>query len=289
MSSEQLWHRQVDANGRSIHVVEGGPADAPAVFFLHGWPQNWSAFETVMERLRSRLHVVAIDLPGIGESTEPPPSNDKRTLTGYVNAVIERLGLRQATLVGHDVGGQIVYAFLKAYPTVLQRAAILDVVIPGIDPWDAVLRNPYLWHFAFHAIPNLPEALVQGKQVAYFDYFYDAISASPGGVAGARRQKYAAAYRSDIALHTGFEWYRAFPQDAQENQATVGECVETPVLYLRGDHEGGKIDEYLEGLRTSGLVNVTGQVLDDCGHFSADEQPEQLAHVLTNFINVGSQ
>lgn len=98
------------------------------------------------------------------------------------------------TLVGHDVEGQIVYAYLKAYPDALQKAIIMNVAVPGVDPWSEVKRNPYIWHFAVHAIPNLPELLVAGKEAAYFAFFFDAISAKPDGVSERARETYVEAY-----------------------------------------------------------------------------------------------
>ena len=65
--------------------------------------------------------------------------------------------MTDVTLAGHDAGGQIVYAYLHAYPEDLARAVIMNVAIPGLDPWDEVKRNPHIWHFAFHAVPELPE------------------------------------------------------------------------------------------------------------------------------------
>jgi pimeloyl-ACP methyl ester carboxylesterase len=69
--------------------------------------------------------------------------------------VIEQLDLQHVTLVRHDVGGQIVYAFLHAYPNDLERAVMMNIVIPGVDPWTEVERNPQIWHFAFHLVPRV--------------------------------------------------------------------------------------------------------------------------------------
>jgi pimeloyl-ACP methyl ester carboxylesterase len=79
-----LHHRLVKAEGIPVHVVETGERHRPAVMFLHGWPQNWAAFESVMTPLSAEAHVVAIDLPGIGGSETPPASYDKKTLAKYV-------------------------------------------------------------------------------------------------------------------------------------------------------------------------------------------------------------
>ncbi len=282
----EIHHRQVEVDGLSIHVAEAGAAEKPAVVCLHGWPEDWSAFEQVMVALGREAHVVAPDLPGIGGSLTPPAANDKRALAGHIHAMIRALGLQEVTLVGHDVGGMIVYAYLHAYPEDLQRAVLMNIAVPGVDPWDEVERNPYIWHFAFHAIPGLPEALVTGKQALYFDFFYNAISARPDGVSPEARARYVQAYSRPEALHTGFEWYRAFPQDKKDNLEVKGQVVQTPILYLRGERESGNIEAYLQGFREGGLGNLQGRLIAESGHFAPDEQPEGLAAALRRFMEV---
>jgi pimeloyl-ACP methyl ester carboxylesterase len=115
----EFRHWQVEADGIPIHVVEAGSSDKPTLLFLHGWPESWTAFESTMTALSQEAHVVAIDLPGIGGSTVPPPSNDKKTLALTFTGLIERMDLPNVTLIGHDVGGQIVYAYLHAYSSQL--------------------------------------------------------------------------------------------------------------------------------------------------------------------------
>ena len=84
-------------------------------------------------------------------------------MAAVVHSLIETMGLKDLTLVGQDVGGMITYAYLRMFPNI-RRSVIMDVVIPGITPWEQALTNPYLWHFAFHSIPRVPETLVQGHQ-----------------------------------------------------------------------------------------------------------------------------
>jgi pimeloyl-ACP methyl ester carboxylesterase len=284
IAQSSLQHRQVEVEGVPIHVVEGGTTHKPAVLFLHGWPESWATFEQIMNPLSTEAHVVAIDMPGVGASEVPPRANDKRTLAKYVHGVITKLALQNVTLVGHDAGGMIVYAYLHAYPETLQRAAIMNVVIPGIDPWSEVVANPHIWHFAFHSIPKLPETLVAGRQAAYFDYFYDQLS-GPAGVGQAAREIAVQAYARPEALRTGFEWYRAFPQDEKDNLAVKGNFVQTPVLYLRGEREQGDLDRYLRGLRSGGLLNVQGGIIPNSGHFMSEEQPDALLNALRAFLS----
>jgi pimeloyl-ACP methyl ester carboxylesterase len=277
-------HQRIIVERLSIHVVEAGREENPAVLLLHGWPEDWSAYAPLMGALSQQARVVAIDLPGIGGSETPPPSNDKRSLVKIVHGVIGELGLRKVTLVGHDVGGQIVYAYLHSYPQELAHAVMLDIAVPGVDPWEDVKRNPYIWHFAFHAIRGLPEMLVTGHEASYFDYFYDAISARQGGVSARSREAYVHAYARPEALHTGFEWYRAFPQDEKDNVSVKNEVVETPVLYLRGDHQQGDMEEYLMGFRAGGLRDIHGQLIPNSGHYTLDEQPDGVLTALRSFL-----
>ena len=286
-SSTQAWIRhRVIGEGTATHLAEAGPSEKPTVVLLHGWPQSWAAFSRVMLSLRTEAHTIALDLPGIGGSTTPLARNDKRAIAQHLHGVIESLGLSHVTLVGHDVGGMVVYAYLHAYPGELERAAILNVAIPGVAPWDDVVRNPHIWHFAFHTVPQLPEELVSGRQMEYFRYFYNTISATPDGVSLQDRPTYVDAYSLPEALHTGFEWYRAFPQDAKDNEAVRGDVVRTPVLYVRGDHDAGTMEPYLQGLRENGLENLQGKVIPNCGHFSPDEQPELVAAALREFMKL---
>lgn len=238
-----------------------------------------------MEMLGPERRVVALDLPGIGQSPLPPTSNDKRFLAKVVHQLVGTLGLRDLTLVGHDVGGQIVYAYLRAYPGELRRAVIMNVAIPGVDPWNDVVRDPAIWHFGFHAVPQLPELLVHGRQADYFDFFFNAIAADPEAIDPSTRALYAAGYDRMDALRTGFDWYRAFQQDASDNQKE-SRRDRTPVLYLRGEAERGiELERYVSGLRGSGLLSVQGQVIPNSGHFAPDEQPEAVAGTLSSFMN----
>jgi pimeloyl-ACP methyl ester carboxylesterase len=279
-------HSQVAVAGSSLHVVELGDPEAVPFLFLHGWPESWRSWSQVMRLASRQVRAIAIDLPGIGESTGNPTDGSKRQIAATVHTLVESMGLRDLTLVGQDVGGMVTYSYLREFPD-LKQAVIMDVVIPGVDPWDQVLHNPYLWHFAFHSIPKLPERLVQGRQGEYFDYFYDAISADPTQITGEARAAYAQAYATDSALTAGFNWYRTFPQDAEANQGASSHAqVTTPLLYLRGEREGGEISDYLDGFRSVGLARVDHALVPNAGHFTQEEAPEHTRRLIAEFTGI---
>jgi pimeloyl-ACP methyl ester carboxylesterase len=279
-------HRQVTVANSSLHVVELGDPEAAPFLFLHGWPESWQSWRQLMTVAAPQVRAIAIDLPGIGKSTGDPTDGSKRQLAAVVHGLVEAMGLRDLSLVGQDVGGMVSYAYLRMFPG-LRRSVIMDVVVPGVDPWERVLRNPYIWHFAFHSIPGLPERLVQGRQDEYFDYFYRAISADPSKITAEARAAYVQAYATDSALTAGFNWYRTFPQDAEANkQASSQAPVTTPLLYLRGEKEGGQISGYLDGLRAAGLSHVEPALVPGAGHFTQEEAPEDTWRLIADFAGV---
>jgi len=280
----QVRHRQIGVEHVSIHVAEAGDPKNAALLFLHGWPENWSVFEQVMRQLADTKYVVAIDLPGVGWSEGRVVTQDKLTLARYVKGTIAALGLSRVTLVGHDVGGQITYAFLRAYPGELELAVILNAAIPGVEPWAAALADPKAWHLHFHAQPKLPELLVGPHLAAYLDSFFDSF-AGPQGVTPELRAELVKAYSRPSALETGFEWHRALEQDAKENVALQTQPLLTKVLYVRGEREPVDIELYVKGLKSAGLVNVEPAMVPNAGHFVPSEQPQELAALLRQFTD----
>jgi pimeloyl-ACP methyl ester carboxylesterase len=275
-------HSHVRLDGISLHVAELGAPQARPVVFLHGWPQSWAEWRPVMELAAEQFRAVAIDLPGVGQSTGAADGS-KRALAAVVHGLAGQLGLARPVIVGHDIGGMIAYAYLRSYQDA-DRVVILDVVIPGLDPWNEVIASPYLWHFAFHAIPALPERLVQGHQRPYLDYFFDALAADPARIPPGARAAYEQAYASDAALTAGFGFYRAFADDARYNLAGTGATTDTPVLYLRGAASRGNIDSYAQGLRAAGVRRLETGTVPGAGHFIPDEQPGQLWQQIREFI-----
>jgi pimeloyl-ACP methyl ester carboxylesterase len=286
-----LQHSQVAIADASIHTVTAGPADAPALLLLHGWPESWATWREIIPLAAASHRVVAIDLPGVGGSSvgrsgpgAAPAS--KHAIASLVHGLADALELTDITLVGHDIGGMVAYAYLRAFPD-LARAVIMDVPIPGVDPWHDFVRAPFLWHFALHAVPGLPEQLVSGRQEPYFGYFYDLLSGTPGVPAAEARREQVAAYAAASALTAGFGWYRAFDRDVEDNMAAAaGPAACTPLLYLRGGAErGGSIDAYVAGLRAAGVVDVTPAVVSGAGHFPHEEAAAATWRAISGFIS----
>ena len=281
-------HSHLDVDRSSIHVVEAGDANVDPVLFLHGWPQSWRAWAPVMRLAAGHVHAIAIDLPGIGESTGEAGDGSKHAVADIVHALVQSMGLRDLTVVGHDAGAMVAYAYLRAFAAELKAAVIIDVAVAGVPPWQQVA--PGAWHFGFHAIPALPERLVQGRHRDYLDFFYDAFSLDPSAITDQARTAYAEAYRSDTALTAGFNWYRTFPRDAHDNERDIsnGTTVDVPTMLMLSAGMAPLAEAFEQGFTAAGLTTLSHAVVP-VGHFIPEEAPERSWELIADFIGLRPQ
>ena len=267
----------------TLHVVTAG-AGTPVVL-LHGWPQTWHAWRKVMPLLVAKHRVIVPDLPGLGDSSRPDDGYDKKTLAGDLAQMCETLGVRHFHLVGHDWGGPTAFALACARPAWVRSLTILDVTVPGIGP--DISQGGKRWHHAFHMTPDLPEALVQGRERTYLEWFYREFSWQRDAIGAADIDEYVRCYSQPGALRAGFAYYRAIPQDRADNRALLdsGFRLGMPVLALGGAmaEARGRGEEPLESMRLI-AADVEGGAVPDCGHFIPDEQPGLLAERLLRFM-----
>jgi pimeloyl-ACP methyl ester carboxylesterase len=98
-------HRFVKVSGTRIHVAELGDPDAPALMFLHGWPQHWWMWRRVAPSLAGEFRCVMPDLRGHGWSDVPEGGYEKEQLSADARGLMDVLELDRVGLVGHDWGG----------------------------------------------------------------------------------------------------------------------------------------------------------------------------------------
>ena len=278
-----IEHHTLRLNRLSMHVATAG-AGTPVVL-LHGWPQTWHEWRKLMPLLAPQYRLIVPDLPGLGDSSRPADGYDKKTLALDLWEMCQRLQLGRFHLVGHDWGGPTAFALARAQPEAVRTLTILDVTIPGIGP--DISQGGKRWHHAFHMTPDLPEALVQGREREYLSWFYEAFCWQRGAIEAADIDEYVRCYRQLGALRAGFAYYRNIPVDVADNQATLasGFRLPMPVLALGGARAEarGRGEEPLASLREI-ADDVQGGALPDCGHFIPEEQPRALADRLLAFF-----
>jgi pimeloyl-ACP methyl ester carboxylesterase len=272
-----------DVNGTKLHYVRGGTG--PAVILLHGFPQDWYEFHQVMPRLATRFTVIAPDLRGLGGSKATPGGYDAANLAEDIRQLAQHLNLERVYLVGHDLGGIVAYAFARLYPEETRGLMVLDVPLPGIEPWEEVRADPLLWHINFHQTPDLTEQLIAGRQAVYFRHFWSLGTVNGDAISDDDAAHYAGAYAARDQLRAGFEMYRALPANAKFN-ATQRSAIDLPLVLAGGDHSFGPLlPDIAEALQTHGWANVTVELIENSGHYVADEQPEAVAALIERYAS----
>ncbi|MGX1790333.1 alpha/beta fold hydrolase [Bosea sp. NPDC055332] len=282
-------HRMVAAADTRFHIVEGGQGDP--VILIAGYPQSWYAWRRVMPLLAAKHTVVAIDLPGQGDSDKPLGGYDTRTTGERIHALIETLGYDRYFLAGHDIGAWVSYPYTARYPEEVRRVVLLDANIPGVTLQPAMNlsleRSWKSWHFLFNTIPDLPEALLQGRERLLIEWFFQRKTANPIGTFSREDiDEYERVYSKLGNLGGMLGYYRAVFEDMEQNRDLAHTKLKTPILALGGDF--GSAPDIFEAMKPLG-DHVEGGVVRDCGHYMPEEQPEIIAEKMLTFFSRDSQ
>ena len=286
MDNMTFSHNMASVNGIQLHYVIGGHGDP--VVLLHGWPETWYAWHHMMPALAKNYTVIAPDLPGLGDSSKPLTGYDGKTVAEEIHQLVTQLGFKTIFLVGHDIGTQVAYSYAAAHPSEVKKLVVMELTIPGFAPTG---RMP-LWWAVFHQTPDVPEALVQGKEMMYLSWFFHNLAYNPTAITQADINEYVGHYSAPGGMRAGFEYYRAFSQDAIQNQNYSKIKLTMPVLALGGGYIptfGGNITmpTVIYGMKIL-AQNVQGILVPNSGHFIPEEQPEVVINLVNKFFGSNS-
>jgi pimeloyl-ACP methyl ester carboxylesterase len=174
----------------------------------------------------------------------------------------------------------VAYAFAAEYRARVKHLVMIDAPVPGVGPWDEILKTPLLWHFRFGG-PDM-ERLVAGRERIYLDRFWNEFSADPVKFDEASREHYAALYARPGNMHAGFSQFAAFDQDAIDNKAFLAEGkLEMPVLALGGEKSFGPT---MAVVMRAAASNVTEGIIPNSGHWIMEENPTATVAVVSEFL-----
>jgi pimeloyl-ACP methyl ester carboxylesterase len=281
-------HHMASVNGIQIHYVMGGQGEP--IVLLHGWPQTWYEWRHVMPALaKNNYTVIAPDLRGLGDSSKPVTGYDGNTTAEDIYQLVSQLGFNKIFLVGHDIGSQTAYSYAAAHPNNVSKLVISEYHLPGVLPeeQEQELEAP-LWWFGFHQTPDIPEALTAGKEREYLSWFYRGLAYNPEAITEADIDEFVSHYSAPGGMRAGFEYYRAFPIDAEQNKELSRTKLEMPVLVLGGDIYpalGGDFPGNFALNSTQAVAqDVRGVIVPLSGHWIPEEQPGFVIDQLFNFF-----
>jgi pimeloyl-ACP methyl ester carboxylesterase len=268
----------VITNGTQIYVRVGGAG--PAVALLHGYGETGDMWAPLAAELVRDHFVIVPDLRGLGLSSRPAGGYDKKTQAEDVAGVLDSLKVDKVDLVTHDIGNMVGYAFAAQHPERVRKFVVIDAPLPGIGPWDDIVRGHALWHFSFYG-PDA-ERLVKGRERIYLDRFWNEFSADPKKFDEASRKHYAKFYAAAGAMHAGFEQFKAFDQDAADNKTFVAKGMLTmPVLAVGGEKSFGPM---MGTVMRAAATNVQTAVVPNSGHWVMEENPAATIKLIVDFL-----
>jgi len=274
-------HRMVAAAGIRFHCVMGGSGQT--IVLIAGFPQSCYAWRRVMPLLAPHFRVIAVDLPGQGDSDKPVAGYDTETAARRVNALVKVLGVGRHLYVGHDIGAWVGYPYAHEFEQELGGVVFLDANIPGVtlQPTLRIAEPDYWrnWHFLFNLIQDLPEALLFGRERVLIEWFFNRkTGVTMSTFSRADIDEYERVYSLPGGMRGMLGYYRAVIEDMEQNKGLFTRKLKVPILALGGD--GGSAPDIHSVMQPLG-DDVRGGLVAASGHYIPEEQPEALvAHLL---------
>ncbi|MFE6867285.1 alpha/beta fold hydrolase [Kitasatospora sp. NPDC057692] len=280
-----ITHHTAELNGIRQHWVSAG--EGPPVYLLHGFPETWYGWRKQIPVLAERFTVIAPDLRGYGDTEKPASGYDKRTMANDVAALMDHLGHERIALVGHDRGARVGTRFAKDHRDRIDRFAALDNIPTRVvaDTYDVALARQGYWFFTFLGVPDLPEALIAGREETWLTHFYRSWSYDPDMLTPEEVAVYVRAYRQPGAIRGSCMDHRAAAEDVAQDREDAYRLIDCPVLTMWGEDFGavGQAYDVLDVWK--GLADdVRGVPIPRCGHLCHEERPDVVNRELLDFL-----
>ncbi|MEU8710434.1 alpha/beta hydrolase [Streptomyces sp. NPDC048565] len=278
MSVAPVQMHRVAVNGVELDVATAGTG--PAVLLLHGFPHTWRLWTHVLDDLAARHRVIAPDLRGLGGSTRASDGYDAGTLADDCLALLDTFGERSASVMGIDAGTPPAFLMAMRSPERVRRLVLMESLLGTLPGAEGFLASGPPWWFGFHSVPGLAETVLLGNEAAYIDWFLDSGTLGQGIEPGIR-DAFVSAYTGSEALRCASSYYRAMPAGARQIHAAVeAGRLSVPTLAVGARPVGDALERQLRPVADE----LTGHVIEDCGHIIPLHRPEELLRLVRPFL-----
>ncbi len=272
-------NENVKVNRVNIHYIIGGEGE-PLVL-LHGFAENWYVWNRILPELSKHFTVIVPELRGIGESGKPAGGYDKKTMAADIYELVKKLGYKSIKLAGHDIGLMVAYAYAAQYPNEVKKVALMDAMLPGIEPvWTQVTTAS--WHIAFFE-QSIAAALLEGREKEFLNDFWPQHSGkNKDAFYKAETDEFIRSYSVEGAIAGSLNWYKAFQQDVDDNHKFMKQKLQMPFLAMGGEYSTAPFLGNHVRLIASNVneVKITG-----AGHWLVQEQADQVLKGLMRFFS----
>lgn len=269
------------ADGETLSCMKGGTGDP--VLLLHGWPETANEWDKVGTILARTNMVLACDLPGVRMSTNLDDDFSKKDMSADIHAALQAAGIGPAHIVGHDIGLMVAFSYAAQFPDDVMTLTVIDAPLPGTPIYEFITADPRSWHFVFHNTAEVPEMVVGNNVRPYIEHFINSFWGNDAVNSGAAIAASVSAYSDPVTLRSGFEFYRAFAQDVEDNRIFTASKLPMPVLALSGG--ANSPEPYVLQMMAPLANDVTGGSIEGAGHWLSHEKPEELARRIGTFIS----
>ena len=248
-------------DGVRIHYVSGG--SGPAVVLLHGFPQHWWEWRFIMPVLaEAGFTVIAPDLRGFGLSDKPLQGYDTGTVCEDIRQLAHSLGHSSVSIVGHDLGASVAYTWAAAHREEVKRLVLMEAFPAGLEPPSSpvpTLKGKRTWHLAFLNAPDIPEALLSGREHILVGHLFRNGAYDPTTFSEADVDAYARPFALPGGIRGALAHIRAMPESASLNRQLSAPKLSAPVLAIGAELSFGS------GMEKAALAfaeTVTGWLLN---------------------------
>jgi pimeloyl-ACP methyl ester carboxylesterase len=276
----EVTHHRASLGGGELHYVTAGDTGTP-VLLVHGFPESWWAFHALIPLLAASHRVIAVDLPGFGDSgTEPGPYTSAAAAES-LRDLITHLGLGPVHLTGQDISGVISYRLAAEHPELVRSLTAIETALPGFGMEAfADVAHGGIWHVGFLAAPGIPEMLLAGRERAFLaDYALPAMTSSASAVTEQDVDEFTRAYARPHGLRGTVGFYSSMLTEGDDVRALAARGpLRMPVLAVDAA-PGTTTRDTMAQVAT----DVTPVQLEGVGHLIALEAPAALAATLLDF------
>ncbi|RXJ54163.1 alpha/beta fold hydrolase [Candidatus Marinarcus aquaticus] len=264
-----------------IEIAYHQEGEGEVIILLHGWPQTSYMWRKVIPILSKNFRVIALDLPGLGNSSDTL-NYDTKNIATIINDFRNKLGIKKFHLIGHDIGAWVATSYSLFFEEYLNSLVIIDAGIPGLIPDDLFkLENANkVWQFYFHSLDSIPEFLTKGKEKEYISWYFEKKSYIKNSIKEEDIENYYLSYIKPNKMRNGFEYYRYFEKSALQNKKQTSK-ISTKILAIGGEFA---VSEQVGIAMKKISNNVVSSIIKECGHYVPEEKAEELCEIINSFI-----
>src|SRR5450755_4620773 len=279
-SIPEVTHHHIALEDTNLHYVSAG-SDGTPVLLVHGFPETWWAFHKLIPSLAAEHRVIAVDLPGFGDSGNAPDEYTSATAAETLRLLIDELDLGAVHLTGQDISGPTTFRLAAVHPELIRSFAAIETGLPGFGlEMLADVTHGGTWHIGVLAAPGIPEMLLTGREREFLaGYAYPTMCATPGAITDQDVDEFTRTFSRPNGFRGAAGLYRSMLNEGEEFKQIVAQSkLQMPVLAV-----GAGSGDFPHHTMTLVAEHVRAATLDGVGHYAAMEAPEALAQALLDF------